>query len=116
MRLIDAETLVYAFVEKGQRSKRYHLGETWELNLSEILEVIESQPIANQWISVKDSLPQCGKKVIVRSYNGQIDLCSFYHIEEHDYWLPNLPDAIRRITQIDKLDWWMPIPEFRGDD
>jgi hypothetical protein len=43
-RLIDAREMFLPFVVKGQRSKRYHLGEKWELNGAEIREVIDSLP------------------------------------------------------------------------
>ena len=45
-RLIDADELYLAIVEKGQASKRYKIGERWELNGAEILEVINAQPTA----------------------------------------------------------------------
>lgn len=43
-RLIDAEKLYLDIVEKGQSSKRYKIGEFWELNCAEIEEVIDNQP------------------------------------------------------------------------
>lgn len=43
-RLVDARKMFLPFVIKGQRSKRYHLGEKWELNGAEIREVIDSLP------------------------------------------------------------------------
>lgn len=33
-----------ALIEKGQNSKRYNWGDTWELNASEIREALESLP------------------------------------------------------------------------
>lgn len=44
MRLIDADALKLAVVEEGQRSRRYKIGQTWELNRSEIWTVIDSMP------------------------------------------------------------------------
>lgn len=43
-RLIDADALNDKFVEEGQRSKRYKLGEIWELNGKEIRTVIGRLP------------------------------------------------------------------------
>lgn len=40
-RLIDADALYDEFVEAGQHSRRYKLGEKWELNWEEIRAVIE---------------------------------------------------------------------------
>lgn len=42
--LISKWAALLAFIEKGQNSKRYNWGDTWELNASEIREVLESQP------------------------------------------------------------------------
>lgn len=47
MRLIDADNLYLGIVEKGQASKRYKIGERWELNCEEIREVIDAQPTAD---------------------------------------------------------------------
>lgn len=43
-RLIDAYNLYRGIVKKGQASKRYKVGEYWELNGAEIWKVIETQP------------------------------------------------------------------------
>lgn len=48
MRLIRADELIGKFVIKGQKSKRYRLGETWELNLNEIKEVVDSMPTVGE--------------------------------------------------------------------
>lgn len=46
MRLIDADKLQIAIVEKGQADERhkYKIGEFWELNGAEIRETINKQP------------------------------------------------------------------------
>ena len=44
--LISREDVIFALIEKGQKSKRYKWGESWELNLSEIKEAVESVPSA----------------------------------------------------------------------
>lgn len=41
---ISREDAINALLNKGQRSKRYKLGKTWELNLMEITEAINSIP------------------------------------------------------------------------
>lgn len=43
-RLVDANEMFYYFVIEGQRSKRYKLGEKWELNGEEIRKVIGELP------------------------------------------------------------------------
>lgn len=44
MKLFEAEELKKAFVNKGQRSRRYHVGDVWELNFKEICEVLDDMP------------------------------------------------------------------------
>ena len=44
--LISKKDVYLALVEKGQASKRYKLGETWELNGKEIREVLDALPFA----------------------------------------------------------------------
>ena len=41
---ISKQVLLEAIVEKGQSSRRYKLGDIWELNFSEIREVVDSIP------------------------------------------------------------------------
>lgn len=43
-RLIDADEMFIEFVTEGQRSKRYKIGEKWELNGEEIRGVISRLP------------------------------------------------------------------------
>lgn len=43
-RLVDANEMPEYFVTEGQRSKRYKLGEKWELNGEEIRKVIAELP------------------------------------------------------------------------
>ena len=40
--LISRNAVFDALIEKGQNSKRYKLGEKWELNLTEIIEAINA--------------------------------------------------------------------------
>lgn len=43
-RLVDADALIAAFIDAGQASERYRVGETWELNFQEILDVLAEAP------------------------------------------------------------------------
>lgn len=56
MRLIDADMALEALINKGQASRRYKLGEIWELNGQEIREALNTVPSAQQpkghWIRV----------------------------------------------------------------
>ena len=55
--LISRQAAEMAFIEKGQRSRRYKWGEIWELNGLEIREVLDNLPSVQpkqktgQWIS-----------------------------------------------------------------
>lgn len=44
--LISRQDAILALLEKGQRSKRYKLGEIWELNFDEIREALATVPSA----------------------------------------------------------------------
>ena len=44
--VISRKEAIEALLEKGQRSRRYKLGEIWELNFDEIREVLNSLPSA----------------------------------------------------------------------
>ena len=44
--LISRQAAIDALLEKGQRSKRYRLGDIWELNFDEIREAIATVPSA----------------------------------------------------------------------
>ena len=53
MKLIDADAALEALIEKGQASRRYRLGEIWELNGQEIREALNTVPSAQKkghWI------------------------------------------------------------------
>ena len=58
---VSREAVRNALLNKGQASKRYKLGETWELNLLEIEEALNELPSVtpqNQWHKVRDELPK----------------------------------------------------------
>lgn len=72
MRLIDAEELYLNIVEKGQSSKRYKIGEFWELNGAELRDVIDNQPTV-------DAAPvRLGKWQITEAYPHNV-YCSECH-------------------------------------
>lgn len=64
--LISRQATYTALVEKGQASKRYKLGETWELNGEEIREVLNALPSAQ---------PKRGKWILDRSGAYCCDKC-----------------------------------------
>lgn len=63
---INRETFALALLEKGQASKRYKVGEVWELNGGEIRDVFDSipnedvQPVVHgMWMKIQDELCEC---------------------------------------------------------
>ena len=44
---ISHEATILALLDKGQRSRRYKIGEIWELNFDEIREAVETIPAAD---------------------------------------------------------------------
>ena len=61
MRLIDADALKNDIVEEGQKSKRYKIGEFWELGRDQIWIVIDKQPTiekrkTGEWVDFSMSI------------------------------------------------------------
>ena len=63
---IDRKAAELAFIEKGQASKRYKVGDFWELNGAEIREALDTVPSADvqpvrhgQWIEYDNSHCEC---------------------------------------------------------
>lgn len=62
---LSQKEILLAIVEKGQSSRRYKLGEIWELNFEEIREALDDVPAADvrpvvrgKWIpSINQDLP-----------------------------------------------------------
>lgn len=68
---------VLALLEKGQHSKRYKLGETWELNFFEIQEAIDDMPSADvqpvkrgRWEQIGEQSAKCTACDCVLKSNG----------------------------------------------
>lgn len=59
--LISREEAISALLEKGQRSKRYKLGETWELDFDEIREALATVPPAKNEAELDKLIPQLNK-------------------------------------------------------
>ena len=66
--LITRRNIELALLDKGQHSRRYRLGNIWELNYDEIREVLDDvdadvQPV--RWIPVTEKLPENRVSVII---------------------------------------------------
>jgi len=91
--LISRKAVFDALIEKGQNSKRYKLGEKWELDLPEIIEAINAIPSAEPeertanvikhkyWLGV--SLNVAGEQTI--GYEWLCENCKKKVIDGDDY-------------------------------
>ena len=116
---ISKEDAINALLDKGQHSRRYGLGETWELNLMEIQEAINAIPAIDvqlaKWISVDDRLPNVGERVLVNiprpdnHYNVEIAYISEGN-DDYPYWV--LRDKSQFYsTRFHYISHWQPLPE-----
>lgn len=80
--LVKRSDILNALIEKGQKSKRYKWGESWELNLTEIKEAIESVPSEEperKIIYCKDC------KFAHLTTKGSVKYCDVWFPEEKTY-------------------------------
>lgn len=77
--LITRKNIELALLNKGQHSRRYRLGDIWELNYDEIREVLDGvdadvQPV--RWIPCSERLPEKNVWVLVTFMmaNGEVDI------------------------------------------
>lgn len=110
MRLIDADALKINIVEEGQRSRRYKLGEIWELNKDEIYKVIDEQPTIEpepRWIPCSRELPDTreftSKTVLCCDKYGGIYTATY---DKQGEWR----DDVEYAVLMDVIAW-MPTPE-----
>ena len=116
MRLIDADTLQIAIIEKGQANERgkYIVGDIWELTGAEIGEVINSQPTIQpepHWTPVTERLPKEDGSYLVSGKWGSgkesVGDCEF-SVEDGYFqtawnfdvlaWIP-LPEPFKGVTE-----------------
>lgn len=61
----------------------------------------------NQWVSVKDSLPESAKDVLI-SYNNEESIAIGWFAFQHNKWLVEKEfDA----EEVNNVTHWMPLPE-----
>ena len=80
----------------------YNWGERNILNC--VINEIISSPAVDEWISVKDRLPETVDNVIVCNENGRVYSAWYYY---GDNWLY----AFTAETVAHKITHWMPLPE-----
>ena len=115
MRAIDADALKLAIVEEGQRSKRYKIGEFWELNGDEIRQVIDAQPTIEpepHWILCNERLPDAEKKIYwVCTDSGYQCQCRWTNVNH--FWTDLTTDwhwHIGDVPQYSKVIAWKSLP------
>ena len=115
MRTIDADALKLAIVEEGQRSKRYKIGEFWELNGDEIRQVIDAQPTIEpepHWILCNEQLPDAEKKIYwVCTDSGYQCQCRWTNINH--FWTNLTTDwhwHIMDVPKYSKVIAWKSLP------
>ena len=89
--LISRQTSVLTLLEKGQKSRRYKLGEIWELNFDEIREALETVPSVDavEVVRCKD----CKYKPVGTGCNHDLEFPVHYKCpcECDDYWYSWMP-------------------------
>lgn len=103
--LISRQAAKLAIVEKGQASKRYKVGEFWELNRNEIWDALDGVPSAQpeqRWIPVTiETLPNPNSVVVVCGKKGTWDCGTYrgWHGDIHSWWWKK--------NSIKHVYWWM---------
>lgn len=88
-----------ALLEKGQHSRRYKLGDIWELNFDEIREVINALPAADpQWTPCSKGLPKKDGDYLVTTNDGQITRWLYIKGLSDEFWMSCVAA-------------WMPMPK-----
>lgn len=117
MRTIDADVLKIDIVEEGQRSRRYKLGEIWELNRDEIYKVIDKQPTIESephWIPCSERLPE---EEDYRECMECLDGAVWYYTSRktmglgYYYYSTKQWSTICDMKPDGKVIAWMPLPE-----
>lgn len=102
MKLRNTEILEEILIMKISQCPKYGLAAK---AFSDFLDIIQTLPIVDpkqEWISVKDRLPEVEERVLVYSYEDGINFGYFLGYEDGffiDYVYPNEPTH------------WMPLPE-----
>lgn len=105
MRLIDADRLIEEFVELFKDEDRYGY-----VNYGEFREVVDSQPLVNEWIPVSERLPEVDRCVLFCTKDGNVAEGVYETLE----WTQFRWQA--RISNKDVIAW-MSLPDaYEGDN
>lgn len=122
--LITRRNIELALLNKGQHSRRYRLGDIWELNYDEIREVLDGadadiQPV--RWIPVTERLPEEDHWLggSGRQFSDEV-LVSVANYDDEDIWI-GISQTIDGNWALElprhcEITAWMPLPEpWKGD-
>lgn len=109
--LISRQAAKLAIIEKGQASKRYKIGEFWELNRNEIWDALDGVPSARRWIPVSERLPElnddgASDPVLLCWADRQIVVG--YYAGNETFYAQSFPFATDGTARIIA---WMPLPD-----
>lgn len=124
--LISRQAALEALLDKGQRSRRYKLGDVWELNFDEIREVIDALPAAEpksyrmgyqagyaaaqQWIPTSERPPKVREWVLCKCRAGIMDVL---RLTEDGDWNKQYPYVEYMGSFVVA---WMPLPKpYKGE-
>ena len=103
--LIRRQDAILALLEKGQCSRRYKLGEIWELNFDEIREALATVPSADAWIPISEKLPEVRQWVLCQCRAGIMDVL---RLTADGSWYKGYPNAEYMGGFVVA---WMPLPK-----
>lgn len=86
---ISRRATLEALLDKGQHSRRYKLGDVWELNFDEIREVINALPAVAgpQWTPCSKGLPKKDGDYFVTTWDGQTTRWLYIKGMSDEYWM-----------------------------
>lgn len=84
--LIERRAAIDALLEEGQRSKRYRLGDIWELNFDEIREAIATVPSARPKTCEHYALCRHGRDE--NKFRARLVFCEYCHEDSDGYVKP----------------------------
>lgn len=113
--MVSKKAVELALIEKGWSSKRYKIGENWELNADEIKEALATVPPVypeQQWIPVNERLPaKKEEQYWICTDTGYQCQCRWtnncFGIVVSEDWGWKILD----IPKYTKVVAWMPLPE-----
>ena len=127
--LISRQAAREALLDKGQSSRRYKLGESWELNWLEIedalssISTVDAEPVKHGelWVSCSERLPE----TLTETLDGRYSDCCLVFAEETEwigmaYYRTNNNKSWWEFADAQnkpKIDWaeithWMPLPNY----